>query len=218
MTRPQIRISACSLALVAVVVSYLWVDQPIAFLAHGEITNKTLFVLLTRIPEPLPNLALIIFFAFGLWALVAKPTSTLFTALLTSSISLVVAEAAKNQLKYDFGRTWPETWTNNNPSLIGNGAYGFNFFHGGGGYASFPSGHTTAICAVVSVLWIYYPKFRALYALVVAAVAIGLIGADYHFLSDIIAGGLLGTVTGWCAVAIQQQVAGKLTGPLPPDK
>ena len=34
-------------------------------------------------------------------------------ALMTCSISLIVAEAAKNQLKYDFGRTWPETWINN---------------------------------------------------------------------------------------------------------
>jgi hypothetical protein len=66
MTQPQIRIAACSLALVAIVVSYLWVDQPVAFLIHSEITTKTFFVLLTRIPEPLPNLALIIFFAFGL--------------------------------------------------------------------------------------------------------------------------------------------------------
>jgi hypothetical protein len=62
---------------------------------------------------------------------VAKPTSKLYATLVTCSISLVVAEVAKNQLKYDFGRTWPETWVNNNPSLIGNGAYGFNFFHGG---------------------------------------------------------------------------------------
>ena len=218
MTRSQIRLGACSLALVAVVVSYLWVDQPVAFLIHSEVTNKTFFVLFTRIPEPLPGLALVIFFAFGLWALVAKPRSTLYTALLTSSISLIVAEAAKNQLKYDFGRTWPETWINNNPSLISNGAYGFSFFHGGGGYASFPSGHTTAICAVASVLWIYYPKFRVLYALAVAAVAVGLIGADYHFLSDIIAGGLLGTLTGWFAVAFQQQAASKLTSIDPTTK
>jgi membrane-associated phospholipid phosphatase len=68
----------------------------------------------------------------------------------------------------------------------------------------------TTICAVASVLWIYYPKFRALYALVVIVVAIGLIGADYHFLSDIIAGSLLGTITGWFAVALQEQAARRM--------
>jgi membrane-associated phospholipid phosphatase len=67
----------------------------------------------------------------------------------------------------------------------------------------------TTICAVTSVLWIYYPRFRALYALVIATVAIGLIGADYHFLSDIIAGSLLGTITGSLAVALQEHAASR---------
>jgi membrane-associated phospholipid phosphatase len=151
-----------------------------------------------------------VFFALGLWAVAAKPASKLYTVLSTCSVSMIVAEATKSQLKYIFGRTWPETFVNNNPSLISNNAYGFNFFHGGPGYASFPSGHMTTICAVASVLWIYYPKFRALYALVVIVVAIGLIGADYHFLSDIIAGSLLGTITGWFAVALQEQAARRM--------
>ena len=218
MTRPQIHIGAYSVALAAIVISYLWVDRPVAFWVHSEITTKTFFVLLTRIPEPLPILALIIFFAAGIWARVAKPTSKLYMTLVTCSISLIVADAAKSQLKYDFGRTWPETWINNNPSLISNGAYGLNFFHGGIGYASFPSGHMTEICAVISVLWIYHPKFRALYALVVAAVAIGLLGANYHFVSDIIAGTLLGTVTGWLAVAVREQAATSLIKVSPTSK
>ena len=212
MTRPQIRLAACFLTIAAVVVSYLWIDRPIAFFAYSHRAFYWFFVDLTLIPEPLPGLALIMFFALALWAVVAKPTSKLYTVLLTCSISLIVAEATKSQLKYIFGRTWPETFVNNNPSLISNNAYGFNFFHGGPGYASFPSGHMTTICAVTSVLWIYYPKFRGLYALVVAAVAIGLIGADYHFLSDIIAGSLLGTITGWFAVALQERAASKGTG------
>ena len=215
MTRSQTLLLVCSLTVAAIVVSYLWIDQPVAFLVHKEITTKTLFVELTYIPEPLPLLAPIAFFALGLWAVLGKPRSKLHRVLLTCSISFIVADAAKNQLKYDFGRTWPETWVNNNPSLISNGAYGFNFFHGGPGYASFPSGHMTAMCAVASVLWIYYPKFRALYALVVAAVAIGLLGADYHFLSDIIAGSFLGSVTGWLAVTLQEQAASKLNEPKP---
>jgi membrane-associated phospholipid phosphatase len=69
----------------------------------------------------------------------------------------------------------------------------------------------TAISAVISVLWIYYPKFRVLYAIIVAAVAIGLLGADYHFVSDIIAGTMLGTVTGWLTVVLREQAASKLT-------
>jgi len=64
---------------------------------------------------------------------------------LTWSISVLTTWAMKNQLKVVFGRTWPETWTRNNPSLIRDGVFGFNPFTTGSGYESFPSGHTAAI-------------------------------------------------------------------------
>jgi membrane-associated phospholipid phosphatase len=121
---------------------------------------------------------------------------------LLSGVSLALAVVIKDQLKFAFGRTWPETWTRNNLSFIRDGAYGFHPFHGGGGYASFPSGHTTMICTVMTVLWICYPRFRAVYALCMAAVAIGLVGANFHFLSDVIAGGFLGVSAGWVGVAL----------------
>lgn len=117
---------------------------------------------------------------------------------------LIVAEVTKNQLKFMFGRTWPETWVQNNPSFIRDGTYGINLFHGGARYASFPSGHSAVTCAVISVLWNLYPNLRAVYLIVVFAVAIGLIGANYHFLSDVIAGSFVGVSTGWMATALWQ--------------
>ena len=91
----------------------------------------------------------------------------------------------------------------NNPSLIRDGVYGFNPFHEAGiAYTSFPSGHTAAICALTSVLWICYPRFWPLYLALILAVSIGLVGADYHFLSDVIAGAFVGTSTGWMLVAV----------------
>jgi membrane-associated phospholipid phosphatase len=90
----------------------------------------------------------------------------------------------------------------NNPSLIHDGVYGFNPFHEAGiAYASFPSGHTAAICALMSVLWICYPRFWPVYLAAILAVSIGLVGADYHFLSDVIAGAFVGTSAGWMLVA-----------------
>lgn len=38
----------------------------------------------------------------------------------------------------------------------------------------------------------------------VLAIAISLIGANYHFLSDIIAGAFVGVSTGWMATALWQ--------------
>jgi membrane-associated phospholipid phosphatase len=191
--------------IVAVAVSYVWLDRPIAVYVHAEFHGVKALPWLTFIPECLAVLAVAIFIVMGWRAAVGRHLSRIESVFLVCGVSLAVAVAIKDQLKFAFGRTWPETWANNNLSLIRNNVYGFNPFHGGLGYSSFPSGHTTAICAVMSVLWICYPKFRALYALLIAVVAIGLIGADYHFLSDVIAGGFLGVSTGWMTVSFWER-------------
>jgi membrane-associated phospholipid phosphatase len=187
---------------VAVAIVFAWIDRPLSFWAHGQFPQHETFTQFTYIPEVLEPLAIVVFVGLGLWSLSGRVLSKIQTAVLLGSVSLVMADATKNLLKYVFGRTWPETWVRNNPSLIHDGVYGFNFFHGGAGYASFPSGHTAVTCGAMSVLWIYYPQWRALYALVVAAVVAGLIGANYHFLSDIIAGGFVGCSSGWMATAL----------------
>lgn len=187
--------------------AYLWLDRPIAQTAYGYHAYQGSFAKLTYIPELLVPAACIVFFAIGLWALSGRALNNWGTTALLASISILVTELTKSQLKYVFGRTWPETWIQNNPSFIRDGAYGFNFFHGGVAYASFPSGHTAAICALVSVLWIALPKGRPLYTLAVALVVIGLMGADYHFLSDMIAGGFVGTSIGWMTVTLWRRRA-----------
>lgn len=204
MTALQRWLLAFLLTVLAVAVCYLWIDRPLALLAHAHNAQRETFARLTHIPDLLNPLAAAAFVAFGLWALAGRPMPKLVTAGVLCSIGLIVAETIKRQLKFAFGRLWPDTWVQNNPSFIHDGAYGFNFFHGGAGYASFPSGHTAATCAAISVLWILYPKLRPFYAFTVLAVAAGLIGANYHFLSDVIAGGFVGTSTGWMTVALWQ--------------
>jgi len=190
------------LTVSAVVVSYAWLDRPIALFAHDQLQRYDLFAKLTYIPEIVTPLVLLAFAAIGLHALIGRKLPKLETVAVLAAASLSVANAVKDQLKFAFGRTWPETWVRNNPSFIHDGVYGFNPFHGGPGFASFPSGHTTAICAVMAVLWICYPRFRLIYVLAIAAVAIGLVGADFHFLGDVIAGGFLGVSTGWLTVVL----------------
>jgi membrane-associated phospholipid phosphatase len=195
---------ALLLTAAAVVICYLWIDRPLALLAHAYSVHREAFATVTHLPDPLMPAACIVFVAVGLCTLAGSPLSAVKTMAALCSISLIVGETIKSVLKFVFGRTWPDTWVQNNPSFIHDGVYGFNFFHGGPGYASFPSGHTAAICAVLSVPWVLYPKLRPLYALVVLVVAVGLLGADYHFLSDVIAGGFAGTSTGWMTVALWQ--------------
>ena len=62
----------------------------------------------------------------------------------------------------------------------------------GSDYHAFPSGHTAAVCAVAGVFWAAYPSFRPLCVGIVVAAAVPLILSDFHFVSDVIAGGLLG--------------------------
>jgi len=191
---------ALALTIVFCVVSYVWFDRPIAFFMHRELGQPVLLAQLPRISEWLVVAASAIFVLLGLRGLTGRPLSRLEAAILLCGLSIIVASAIKGELKFIFGRTWPETWVGNNPSLIRDGVYGFHFFHGGRGYDSFPSGHTAAVCAAMSVLWQCYRRWRALYALAVALVVIGLIGSDFHFLSDIVAGGFIGASTGWLAV------------------
>jgi membrane-associated phospholipid phosphatase len=163
---------------------------------HDRFHGVAAFVWLTYIPEPLVPLAGFIVAGFMIAVALGRGPGHDGTIVVKCSVSLLVAMAVKDQLKYAFGRTWPETWTSNNPSFIANGVFGFTPFHGGAGWASFPSGHTTAICAVVSVLWVAWPRYRLLFPIPAVLVVVGLLGADFHWLSDTIAGAYLGTAAG----------------------
>jgi membrane-associated phospholipid phosphatase len=212
--------------VIAVTVSYLWLDRPIARLAHEALQQFHLFDKLSLIPDGLIPVAVVTFLVLGLRGLTGPTLSRFQTVLLVSGISLAVAVVIKDQLKYAFGRTWPETWLRNNPSFIRDNVFGFFPFNGGSAYSSFPSGHATVICTVMAVFWLCYPKFRPVYALCIAATAVGLVGANFHFLSDVIAGGFLGAFVGWLVVGMWEigarkvrpirEVSEETESPLPP--
>ena len=104
---------------------------------------------------------------------------------LRAALAVFVAIGAKDMLKIAFGRTWPETFTCGNPSFIRDAAYGFAPFHGGQGWASFPSGHDMVVFAAAGCLWVLLPRLRTLYVLAAVLVSVGLLVADFHWLSDI---------------------------------
>src|ERR1700730_12367872 len=147
----------------AVVLSYVWLDRPIARFAHDQFQHFDLFRKLTYIPEIITPLVILAFAVIGLHALSGRALPKLPTVAVLASASLAVADAVKDQLKFAFGRTWPETWVRNNPSFIRDDVYGFNPFHGGPGFAAIPSRHTTAICDVMSVLGNYDLGDRPIY-------------------------------------------------------
>jgi hypothetical protein len=134
-------LSALAVTVVIVAMAYAWIDRPLALFAHAELRNNTLFAELTKTAEWFALLALAIVAVIGLRALGGRPLSKFGAVALLCALSLMGAAQVKTFLKFAFGRTWPETWIGDNPSLIRDGVYGFHLFHGGRGYESFPSGH-----------------------------------------------------------------------------
>lgn len=124
------------------------------------------------------------------------------TVLLALAAALATSVVLKQLLKWVFGRTWPRTLVAGTPSWIGSRAYGFHPFHFGGGYASFPSGHAALFCSVLAVLWNAYPRWRWLWAVIGLALCVALVGMNFHFVGDVLAGALLGCLTGSIMAAL----------------
>jgi membrane-associated phospholipid phosphatase len=153
----------------------------------------------TGTPSFYSPLAIFILLVLFVRRLAFRPFGKLDMVLFLSDVSIILAKLIMPPLKFLFGRTWPQYAR---PSLIGDGVYGFNFLHSGPGFESFPSGHMASISALITVFWICYPKYRPIYAAVIAAMAGGLIVGNYHFLSDVLAGSSVGFSTGVFVVSL----------------
>ncbi len=173
------------------------VDRPAATWSHAQFSgHDTVFRGLTHIVDPLlPSAGLGLAVAAVAGSCGWRPRRAGHT-LIACCFAVLVSYAIKEQLKFDFGRLWPETWVDGNPSWIHDGAYGFFPFHGKTGWSSFPSGHMTAITAPVAVLWAQWPRWRPILSMPVILVAVGLYGADFHFVGDMAAGCCLGAACG----------------------
>lgn len=197
------RAAALFAGLIALVVlAYFFGDRQLAGALRPYTNGVPFFIWLTYVVKPLTVAACLTVAIVAIIAISKPELSPLCSGLLRIACAILVAGVLTFELKEAFGRTWPETWINNNPSYFGNGTYGFFPFHGGQGWASFPSGHTTAVSALAGALWFLWPELRWLGVALVLAVAVGLLGADYHWLSDILAGGIVGGTTGAAAARI----------------
>ncbi len=189
-------LAALLLCAVLVLLCYFFIDRPVAYYVHHQrFADYSRLKWLTTPPATLQAWVPVV-----LAALTARrvwgPFSRWERVVVVACLSLILAEQFKETLAYVFGRYWPETWINNNPSFIRDGAYGFHPFHGGNAYRSFPSGHTAETLAVASVVWIAYPRWRWVCVLASIAVGAGLLLMDYHFVGDVIAGGFVGAIVG----------------------
>jgi len=117
--------------------------------------------------------------------------------ILLMSMSLLTTLVLKNDLKDIFGRDWPISWGGNHVSWINNHAYGFHFFQSGlftssDTQGSFPSGHAALAFATLLPIGLIFPKVLSWSLLAAAGEGMLLVFMNYHFLSDVLAGALLG--------------------------
>lgn len=193
-------LAALATGLVVVVVCYFWVDRPVAFYVHDHQIDKVRIFKWLTYPPPLVQTwspLVLVLLAVGRCR---GPLARWHTTLAVACLSLIVADQFRSSLGDLCGRYWPETWFDNNPSLIGTGTYGFHPFKSGDDIGSFPSGHASRILAFVAVWWVAMPRGRALWIPVCAAMLVSLVAMNYHFVGDVIAGGCLGGIVGaWAA-------------------
>jgi membrane-associated phospholipid phosphatase len=187
------------LTVIAVAITATWLDKPIAILVHDTFGRFEVLGSFTGTPSFYSPLAIFILLVLLVRRLAFRPFGKLDVVLILCDVSIILAKLIMPPLKFLFGRTWPQYAR---PSLIGDGVYGFHFLHSGPGFESFPSGHMASISALITVLWIYYPKYGPIYAAVIAAMAGGLIVGNYHFVSDVLAGSFVGFSTGVFVVSL----------------
>jgi membrane-associated phospholipid phosphatase len=204
-TRPELEyrtllfrtLIATAFCIAAVLICYFWIDRPVAFLVYRHHINSIrIFRWLTYPPPEVQNwsalvlTALMVRRAWGPFLLWQK-------TLLVACLSLIVADDFRISLGDVCGRYWPDTWTYDNPSLIGTGTYGFHPFQRGDDVGSFPSGHAARILAFGTVWLVAMPRSRTVQVVVIilsASMLMSLVAMNYHFVSDVIAGSVLGGI------------------------
>jgi len=191
------------LTILAIFGAILYVDRALAKFAYLAFGHFTVVGSFSESPSLFSPLMILIATIFVLRRVARHPVSYSDVVLILCEISLITTKLALAPLKLIFGRTWPLYI---HPSFLADGAYGFNFLTPGPQYESFPSGHTASLCAVAAVLWMTYPRNRSLYLVAVGGMASALVVGNYHFLSDVAAGGLLGALVAILTVVVSKGV------------
>ena len=197
--------SICALSIIA---SIIWIDRPVADFVHGNLLQLDFVQEIASLMDFLAAfaaLAMIFLFACGLWTTAGRKLARWTELPLSCSWALVWGIAAAEAAKQVFGRSDPDMWTGMNPGEPHLGIYHFNWIHGIHGYESFPSGTTTAATSILAVLWISVPRFRILWAALLAFVVASLLVTNSHFVSDVIAGGFLGATIGWMTLQLRRK-------------
>lgn len=183
----------------------LYVDRDLTIFLHAIGSDQWLY--LRMLTEVLPSFILcsvIVAILYKIWDQHNIILSIVVAIIcnLYFYIMLLLTLQVKSVLKIIFGRYWPATWINNNLSLLHDGVYGFNWWHGIGNMGCFPSGHSTLVFFCLVWLSRVYPQLTKFLLMLCLFVVISLVLLNYHYLGDCLAGIGLGLLCGNLSVEI----------------
>jgi lipid A 4'-phosphatase len=102
--------------------------------------------------------------------------------------AVAVSGIAADILKVIVGRARPKL-------LFLDGTYDFTWFGWHADHWSFPSGHAATAAALMTALWCLWPRPFWLYVGAAVLVAVARVATGQHYLSDVIAGAVIGILT-----------------------
>jgi membrane-associated phospholipid phosphatase len=190
---------ALALCAVSLLLCICYVDRPAAEFFHSHVRPYSVWTWLNRLLAPLaviPVLALFFQFGAGSWLLFGRRLASWAQTSLLYSSGTIWAISAEFVLKRICGRGSPD------PTYLASHFYGFRFLNAGGGWDSFPSGTSTIALTIVTITCLRFPRWRIAVSILAGLVCIGVTITNGHWVSDVMAGMLLGASIGWMTVVI----------------
>lgn len=190
--RTILAMTAITSSLFAIVMSiYLW-DRPTELLLHAPPDSPwfTLAEAIGMLGFPLPYVALSIL-SILFWLIILVSTRFVIVERLVAyravfaMLSAITPWLLARGLQVMVGRSRPELF-------FAHGVYVFRPFDFGADYSSFPSAHAAVAAAMATTLSLFLPDYRITFFPIAIMVALSRIAAGHHYLSDTIAGILLG--------------------------
>lgn len=177
-------------AAIAIAISMVWIDAPVAALFGARFHIAALETWLSGVVLAAGEFLLLA--ALLIAARISGRAGDAARILILACGASILAYASNHLLKIVFGRPVPLTVRQINGQLV------FHFFHGNH-HSSFPSGHMALLAAFATVLWQSYPGMRLFLPAVLCVAGAAMVAGNWHYVSDIIAGAALGIAMGLAA-------------------
>lgn len=166
--------------------AYIQWDIPVAYYCHG-LSRPVLDIaeIITNAGDSKWYFILFVPAFLIFWFIVKNKTGSMKILFLV--VAITASGLISTLIKWMAGRNRPI-------NLFDQGVFGFNFFEVGYELNSFPSGHAVTAFSLATALYILFPRFGILAFIPAIAIALSRVAITSHYLSDVIAGAVVGTV------------------------